>query len=319
MLKRLSVWGLKEVGSALIALGVLEALGRIAVASAVFGNAGTAFLSSPSAPLWFIAAGIGGGLIWVAWPSLVRKPATEQETPVPEPPALVLHEQIESLTQERDALRRDLQTAKAHPPIFFEQVLDLELWDARRALGIDKVTVRRPNPFFFNVEELERVKSEATTLKKEHADAIKAEGEKYGSQIEALLKACAEREQERDAARAQLNELHSLSSERYFCRMTLRLADVIAEGGMLRDKTFEDCTLQGPAVVHFGPGFSNQDPSFTNGKGKLFLISDRVTPGIIYIRDCRFIRCTFANVAVLATEEEVVDFKKRSGMEDLDI
>jgi|GEM_PF-6803309 len=130
-----------------------------------------------------------------------------------------LSNEIATLRVERDAaikkqdeLLRQLEAARAHPPIYFYQEVELPELDPRRVvLRQTKERIRALNPFFYDVKKLESAEqrlSAAQTqiedLKKQGEDAVRAEAAKYESQIEAMLLACAESAQERDAAKAEL-------------------------------------------------------------------------------------------------------------------
>jgi hypothetical protein len=137
--------------------------------------------------------------------------------------------------KERDELRRQLEAARAHPPIYFYQDVDLPEFDPRR-LVLNQTTdrIRALNPFFYDVKKLESAEerlsaaqTQIVNLKKQSEDAVKAGAAKYESQIEAMLLACAEANQERDAAKAELATLKAtFQSQVYRLARSLReLAD----------------------------------------------------------------------------------------------
>lgn len=95
MLKRAAIFVAKESAAGLWVLGLGEAVKSLLQ----YLGINASLLASPSAPLWLIAAGILGGLVWVLWPP--RKASTNGGAPVPDgdtPGAPRINVEIKRLT-----------------------------------------------------------------------------------------------------------------------------------------------------------------------------------------------------------------------------
>jgi hypothetical protein len=99
---------------------------------------------------------------------------------------------------------------------------------------------------------------------------------------------------------------------RYFRAAFVPLAALGLDGPWINERTFEDCTLMGPAVVGFSDGNQITDSAFDLGPyGELFWINDPVMPraGMLAFKDCTFRRCVFYAIGIAGDSDDIERFK----------
>jgi hypothetical protein len=98
------------------------------------------------------------------------------------------------------------------------------------------------------------------------------------------------------------------SSGRYFDRCTLRIADLIEPDGYIRNRTFDDCTIMGPAVLLPVPGRPfvldgcTLDP---DAHTLADMTKGRSAPGAIPLDGCVFRSCRLPRVSFIGAQEAV--------------
>lgn len=94
---------------------------------------------------------------------------------------------------------------------------------------------------------------------------------------------------------------------RYFHRETVRLADLLPVSGppVIEGRTFEDCTIVGPAVVAPMGIATLQGVTFDGHPSALFIEvpMDRVLIGVIALVDCTFRGGKFQSVGIIGNKE----------------
>lgn len=76
--------------------------------------------------------------------------------------------------------------------------------------------------------------------------------------------------------------------------------------GVIRDKTFTDCVIEGPALVAVLEGTTFdacQMGAATDMKSMLFAPQGSHLVGAIGLQQCRFVRCRFAQIAYTGSDE----------------
>lgn len=108
------------------------------------------------------------------------------------------------------------------------------------------------------------------------------------------------------------------SRERYFRDRTIRISDLAGDDDILRDKTFEDCTIIGPAVIApLGVGLL-KDCTF-EAHPDTFLIpihTPRGVVGPIGLEGCVFRRCTFRRIGIVCFHDHCDEYRRQIRMKE---
>ncbi|MDO8613729.1 MAG: hypothetical protein Q7R32_13060 [Dehalococcoidia bacterium] len=98
----------------------------------------------------------------------------------------------------------------------------------------------------------------------------------------------------------------------YLRGLTIRIADMVREDLVIRDRTFEECEIFGPAVlIPLGAGVL-QECSFEGDPASVFweIPSGRVAiAGAIGLQDCVFKRCKFRRIGLAGPPEAIEKFR----------
>lgn len=104
---------------------------------------------------------------------------------------------------------------------------------------------------------------------------------------------------------------------------TVRIFDLLKggpnlEGTQLDGHDFEDCEIQGPAVVIPKGGLGFVDCTINEKIGMVLIPVDPAAypdgiVGVIAVRDCRFRRCRFQLVSFLADPLTIEEFRRGFG------
>ena len=82
--------------------------------------------------------------------------------------------------------------------------------------------------------------------------------------------------------------------------LSIRIADLVREDIVIRNKVFEDCHIYGPAIITLKKSGIVIDNTFYDVTPDTFFIEvppkGYIGSGIIIIEDCRFFRCTFHKI-----------------------
>lgn len=96
-------------------------------------------------------------------------------------------------------------------------------------------------------------------------------------------------------------------SGKYLHGETIRLCDFVVAGEkpIIEGKTFEECTLLGPAMVYLFGVSTVHNCSFDGGMDSLFIEveADRVVIGVIGLKDCVFRKCRFRGIGVIGPSD----------------
>lgn len=91
----------------------------------------------------------------------------------------------------------------------------------------------------------------------------------------------------------------------------LRQGLVFIEG-----KTFTDCTLEGPAVVLMGDGVEMDGCHMGTASDPAMLLLrpvGKTVNGVIGFKNCKFIRCRFAQIGFVGDDRFIEEFQKNLG------
>ena len=105
------------------------------------------------------------------------------------------------------------------------------------------------------------------------------------------------------------------SSKTYFENEMIRLSDIATGEKQLTidGKTFDNCTLLGPATVRVMKGFAIQKCSFVIKEGDNLLVElkqkQRVA-GTIGLKNCVFRNCRFRNIGIIGVPSELDHLKE---------
>jgi len=92
--------------------------------------------------------------------------------------------------------------------------------------------------------------------------------------------------------------------ERYITHRSFRIVDLVGEDDLIMGRTFEDCTIYGPAVLAPLQGVSFEHDTFEGDPKALFweIPEGRVhVLGAIGLVNCTFHRCKFRGIGFAGT------------------
>ena len=95
----------------------------------------------------------------------------------------------------------------------------------------------------------------------------------------------------------------------------LKLVDLTGDDNIIEGRTFEDCQFYGPAVIAITGVTTIHGNTFEAVNGQLFIpIIAGVHVGggtaVIQLKDCQFRRCRFRRVQIVATQEEIDQWRR---------
>jgi hypothetical protein len=93
----------------------------------------------------------------------------------------------------------------------------------------------------------------------------------------------------------------------FFQKKVIRLSDLLISNDIwIRGKTFQDCIIQGPAVVTLDPKkpFLTQFCTFWGPLDAIFIVvtGTRDLFGVVGLSDCRFERCEFRQIGFIGSQ-----------------
>jgi len=96
----------------------------------------------------------------------------------------------------------------------------------------------------------------------------------------------------------------------------VRMAALAGDAAYIDGITFQGCDIKGPAVLLFRGEGDLLDSTFTGDPESIFwefpTTRDRII-GAILVTNCRFIACTFLNIGIAGTPDEIG--KYRTGLQ----
>ena len=102
--------------------------------------------------------------------------------------------------------------------------------------------------------------------------------------------------------------------ESYLRGRSVYLLDLIPPGAkpIIRDRTFEDCEVRGPAMIALLGGGSISNSTFDGDIDSVFVeVADkRIILGAIGLQSCVFRRCRFTQIGIIGTREQIEKAKK---------
>ena len=95
----------------------------------------------------------------------------------------------------------------------------------------------------------------------------------------------------------------------------IRIADLVRETARIRNKTFIDCHIYGPAVVHplAEPGATIIGNTIVVGpdpESGFIVTTNTNAIGVIGLENCKLIRCTFHYISFIGRPEQITIIKK---------
>jgi hypothetical protein len=100
-----------------------------------------------------------------------------------------------------------------------------------------------------------------------------------------------------------------VGGERFLSQKKIRLSDLVGQDSIIRDRTFEDCEINGPMVVmSTGQGVGGFHKCTWNGESDPVFIraAEPRVGGVVGLEDCIFRRCRFFNVAIMHSPSATV-------------
>lgn len=99
----------------------------------------------------------------------------------------------------------------------------------------------------------------------------------------------------------------------YIRSHTLRIADLAREDNLIRGRTFEDCTIHGPAVLALINHVQLLGAEIRSHPDVFFieLPESRYVVGPIGLENCVFKNCTFIRIGIMAKSDEIREWKKQ--------
>ena len=90
---------------------------------------------------------------------------------------------------------------------------------------------------------------------------------------------------------------------------SFRLTDLV-QGDLLRDKTFHNCTIHGPAIILFERGVQDSCTHIGNPDSLFLELKEgSFKTGLIKVDNCVFMRCTFIRIAMAGTPDDIRHLK----------
>ena len=90
-------------------------------------------------------------------------------------------------------------------------------------------------------------------------------------------------------------------AEQRLTHRSFRIVDLVSDDDIITGRTFEDCTIYGPAVLTLLNDVTMDSNTFEGSRDALFweLPEERERViGAIGLRDCRFRRCVFRRIGI---------------------
>lgn len=86
---------------------------------------------------------------------------------------------------------------------------------------------------------------------------------------------------------------------------------MVAHDGLIRGRTFDDCDIYGPAVIHIsGAGVGQLVSCTISGSAQNSLVVTQALPiGAIVTLDCNFMNCRFYKISFVGTKEQIAHFR----------
>ncbi len=99
-------------------------------------------------------------------------------------------------------------------------------------------------------------------------------------------------------------------------RLTIRLADLARLSDGLRGLTFEECEIQGPAIIALQGSTALNGCSFDGDAQSLFWDTGEreYVVGAIALVDCNFMKCRFERVGIAVPPDARDKFKQGFGL-----
>jgi hypothetical protein len=104
----------------------------------------------------------------------------------------------------------------------------------------------------------------------------------------------------------------------YLRGWSIRIADIPDEGAIVENKTFEDCTIRGPAVI-FPMGCSLSHCGLGTAGDSIEALLYELAPdrkwvvGLVGVKNCTFLRCSFRGVGFAGNSELLKGLKSIPG------
>lgn len=106
-------------------------------------------------------------------------------------------------------------------------------------------------------------------------------------------------------------------SDRHYRNQTVRLADLTVVSDVIENATFENCILEGPAVVALLGEGSLSNSSFEGDESSIFWVipAERESVlGAVAMVGCHIVGCQFRRVGLAVPEREYEAFAKGLGL-----
>jgi hypothetical protein len=104
--------------------------------------------------------------------------------------------------------------------------------------------------------------------------------------------------------------------DRHVTHRSFRIVDLVGDDDLITEKTFEDCTIYGPAVLAPLDRMTFEHNSFEADPEALFWVipegRTRVV-GAIGLIDCTFRRCIFRRIGIAGKQELIDRFLQATG------
>lgn len=92
---------------------------------------------------------------------------------------------------------------------------------------------------------------------------------------------------------------------KYLSGHTFKITDLLPYGNVVQGRTFEDCTIHGPAILNVGGvGHMHECTFDAPSKDAVYILTDnKQALGIIIMRDCSFKKCRFVDIGILGGKD----------------
>ncbi len=110
-----------------------------------------------------------------------------------------------------------------------------------------------------------------------------------------------------DTARKQAYPtVDTIMLNQYFKGVDIPLGSFGLINNTLKNKTFEDCRINGPVVVHVGDNTKILNNTWLGNPDFTFIITtNKALSGVVDLQGCTFIKCTFQQVSFIGPEEQI--------------
>lgn len=98
----------------------------------------------------------------------------------------------------------------------------------------------------------------------------------------------------------------------YLRGLSIRIIDIVPKDNVIRNRTFEDCHIYGPAILTFFGNTSVLFNKFDAPLDNIFItVSIRKLVGVIVLENCTLLRCQFHNIGLVGPSELKDKFIKK--------